>query len=98
MIDIPFDVSYHFNEDLQDVPNNPTEMRQALTFLQSQLNEDEIETRHRIQLLGLLGGYARMLKDFLAEEQALTSAIELSESLGDKRLKTANMVKKVISL
>ena len=43
MLEIPFDVSYHFDENLRDVPNNPAEVRQALTFLQSQLNSDAIE-------------------------------------------------------
>ncbi|MEN9568667.1 MAG: hypothetical protein RLZZ69_3863 [Cyanobacteriota bacterium] len=93
MIDIPFDVSYHFNEDLQDISNNPAEMEKAMTFLQSQLTGDRTVGRHRIKLLGLFGTYARMLKKLAAAEQALTSAIELSELLGDRRLKTANMIR-----
>jgi tetratricopeptide (TPR) repeat protein len=93
MVDIPFDVSYHFNENLQDVPNNPAEMKHAMTFLLDKLDGEEIETRERIQFLGLVGGYARMLKDFATAQQILTSAIELSELLGDKRLKTANMIR-----
>jgi tetratricopeptide (TPR) repeat protein len=93
MVDIPFDVSYHFNKDLQDIPNNPAEMRQAMTFLQAQLTRDKTVGRHQIKLLGLFGTYARMLKKLVAAKQALTSAIELSELLGDRRLKTANMIR-----
>jgi tetratricopeptide (TPR) repeat protein len=93
MVDIPFDVSYHFNENLQDVPNNPDEVKHAIAFLLGQLSKEEIESRQRIQLLGLVGVYARMLKDFATAQQALTSAIELSELLGDKRLKTANLIR-----
>jgi tetratricopeptide (TPR) repeat protein len=93
MVDIPFDVSCHFNENLQDVPNNPAEMNHAITFLLDRLDEEEIETRHRIQILGLIGGYARMLKDFTTAQKTLTSALELSELLGDKQLKTANMIR-----
>jgi tetratricopeptide (TPR) repeat protein len=93
MIEIPFDVSFHFNEDLHDIPNNPAEMRQALTFLQSQLKSDAIETKCQIQLLGLIGGYARMLKDFAVGQQSLTLAVELSELIGDRRLRTANLIR-----
>jgi hypothetical protein len=63
IIDIPFDVSYSFNDDLHDIPNHPDEMRQALTFLQAQLDDDAIDDDRRIQLLGAIGGYARMLNE-----------------------------------
>ncbi|MCX5964881.1 MAG: tetratricopeptide repeat protein [Cyanobacteria bacterium] len=93
MLEIPFDASYHFDDDLHDIPNNPTEMRQALTFLQSQLDDDTIDLKYRIQLLGLIGGYARILKDFSIAQQALDSAIDLSELIGDMRLRTANLIR-----
>ncbi|GET44208.1 tetratricopeptide repeat protein [Microseira wollei] len=93
MVEIPFDVSYHFDDDLHDVPNNAAQMRQALTFLQSQLNERGIETKRQIQLLGLIGGYARMLKDFATARMALSSAVDLSELLGDQRLRIANLIR-----
>lgn len=92
-ISIPFDVSFHFDDDLREVPNNPTEMQQALKFLQSQLKDNAIEIKSQIQLLGLIGVYSRILKDFAVAQQALTSAVELSELVGSKQLRTANMIR-----
>ncbi len=92
MVEIPFDVSIHFNDDLREVPNNAGEMRQALAFLRSQLPNAQ-ETDQQIQLLGLIGSYARILQDLSVAEQALTLAIALSEQIGNRRFKTANQIR-----
>jgi tetratricopeptide (TPR) repeat protein len=92
MLEIPFNVSVYFDDDLRDVPNNAVEMRQALIFLQSQLRNDG-ETNHQIQLFGLIGSYARILQDFVVAQQALMLAVELSEQIGDRQLKTANQIR-----
>jgi tetratricopeptide (TPR) repeat protein len=93
MIKIPFDISISFDGDLHDIPNNAVEMQQALIFLQSQLRDNEIEAKQQIQLLGLIGSYARILQDFVVAQQALMLAIELSEQLGEIRLRTANQIR-----
>lgn len=83
MIEIPFDVSYHFDENLRDIPNNPAQMHQAVEFLQFQLQQETTE-RAILQLLGLLGVYARMLHNFPLAQQALTSALNLSRTIGEE--------------
>jgi tetratricopeptide (TPR) repeat protein len=93
MIEIPFDMSYRIGDDLCETPNNPAEMRRGLTFLQSQLGDDTIDPKQRIHLLGLIGTYARMLKEFVIAREALISAVKLSEWAGDTRLKTANLIR-----
>jgi tetratricopeptide (TPR) repeat protein len=91
MIDVPFDVSFHFDENLRDVPNCPAEMRLAVTALQAQLTDPSLDPQRRIQLLGSIGTYARMLEDLALAHQALSWAVELADRAGNRRLKTANL-------
>lgn len=92
MIEIPFDVSYHFDNNLRDVPNNPAQMQQAIDFLQCKLQQETTE-RTKIYLLGLLGVYARMLHNFSLAQKALTSALNLSTSIGDEKSIIVNMIR-----
>jgi hypothetical protein len=78
-MNIPFDVSYHFNENLHDVPNSPVQMQQAIKFLQSQFDQNSDYPEQQIQLAGLIGSYGRMLQDFSTAEKALTTALELCD-------------------
>ncbi|HLP87161.1 MAG TPA: hypothetical protein VK184_00950 [Nostocaceae cyanobacterium] len=59
---IPFDVSYHFDEHLRDIPNNCEEMRLAVNWLISQ-QENSQDILKKQQLSGLIGVYSRMLGD-----------------------------------
>ena len=93
MIETPFDLSFHYDDNLHDVPNNVEEMRQAVTFWQAQLNQPGLETTERIRLLGRIGGYARTLRDLEQAEQALTTALELSKSIENQRFEAANSIK-----
>jgi len=52
-----------------------------------------LDTTQRIELLGRVGGYARTLRNLNLAEQALSTALELAESIGNVRLKTANTIK-----
>ncbi|BAZ49167.1 hypothetical protein NIES4103_17780 [Nostoc sp. NIES-4103] len=92
-MDILFDVSFHFDDNLHEVPNSPAEMQQAVKFLQSQLNDSANDTQQQISLNGLIGSYARILRDFSTAKLALTSALELCSSINDKRLKVINLIR-----
>jgi len=92
-MDIPFDVSFHFDDNLQEVANSPAEMQQAVEFLQSQLNDSANDKRQQISLLGLIGSYARILRDFSTAKLALTSALELCDYINDKNLKVINLIR-----
>ena len=93
MIEHTFDLSYHYDDDLQDVPNNPGEMRQAIDFWQAQLDQPGLEIFQRIKLLGRIGGYARTLRDLDRAEQALTTALKLSKAIESRRLAATNSIK-----
>jgi tetratricopeptide (TPR) repeat protein len=92
-MDIPFDVSYHFDENLHDVPNSPVQMQQAVKYLQSQFDNNSHDLDQQIKIAGLIGVYARMLHDFKTAKQALTTAFKLCDRLGDKRLSIANSIR-----
>lgn len=90
-MNIPFDVSYHFDDNLRDVPNSPTQMQQAVKFLKSQFDSSLQDIDRQIYLAGLIGVYSRMLHDFSTAEQALTTALSLCN--GNNKLKIANSIR-----
>lgn len=90
---IPFDISYHFDENLHDIPNSPVQMQQAIDFLQSKFDNSYHDVRQQIFLAGLIGGYARMLHNFSTAEQTFATALKLCDLLEDERLKTANLIR-----
>lgn len=92
MIEIPFDVSYYIGEDLRDIPNDATQMRHALSWLCSQL-EEEIDSDRQIRLLGLMGSYARMLRQLPTARQYISEAIEQARAIRDSRLETINRIR-----
>ena len=92
MVKIPFDVSYRIEENLRDVPNDPTHMRHALSWLRSQL-EEETDSHRRIKLLGLISSYARMLKELPTAEQYALKAIAQAQTIQDSRLEIANQIR-----
>lgn len=93
MLAPPFDLSYRFGDGLQDYPNNPGEVRQAVDYWQAQLDRPELEVRDRIQLLTRIGTYTRMLRDLDRAEEAHLTAIALAESIDYLRFRTQNRIK-----
>lgn len=89
-ISIPFDVSFHFNEQLREIPNSPEQMQRAVDFLQLQLENTTNNLRQQLYLYSVIGVYARILGNFQLAYTALTNAIALSEQLNDECLKMIN--------
>ena len=92
-MNIPFDVSYHFDENLHDVPNSPFQMQQAIEFLQSEFDNSVRDIERQIRISGLIGAYARMLHDFETAQQALTTALNLCDRFGHKKLRIVNSIR-----
>ncbi|MDY6786485.1 MAG: hypothetical protein SW833_28905, partial [Cyanobacteriota bacterium] len=89
-----FDVSFHIDDKLHEIPNNPKQMQQALDYLQVQLlNPDEVDRRVQARLYGLIGVYSRILGDFCQAREALMAAIALSKELKDLRLLALNLLR-----
>ncbi|GAB4189021.1 MAG: hypothetical protein Fur006_29980 [Coleofasciculaceae cyanobacterium] len=93
VISIPFDVSFHFDEQLREIPNAPDEMQRAVDFLLAQVNEAKTNLHQQVYFYGLIGVYARILGDFPLAHTALTTAIALSEELEDELLKAVNQLR-----
>lgn len=89
---IPFDVSYHFDEHLRDVPNNCEEMRLAVNWLISQ-QENSQDILKKQQLSGLIGVYSRMLGDLNTALDYLQQSLALSEQLQDECSKTVTRIR-----
>lgn len=79
---IPFNNSYHIDEHLRDVPDDPEDMALAVSFLREQLATAADEEPRR-NLLGLLGVFQRMLGDLDEAESCLLEAIEVGERTSD---------------
>jgi tetratricopeptide (TPR) repeat protein len=89
---IPFDVSYHFDEHLRDVPNNADQMRLAVNWLICQ-QKNSLDVPVQQQLLGLIGVYSRMLGDLNSAHDYLQQSLALSEQLEDERSKTVTRIR-----
>lgn len=90
-IDLPFDVSFYVDEQLREIPNDPDEMQRAIDFLQSQLDNSDGNAFVQARLSGLIGVYARLLRDFLLARSALSNAIAFGNELNDERCKVVNL-------
>lgn len=89
---IPFDVSYHFDEHLRDIPNNYDDMRLAVNWLLCEM-ENSPDVSLQQQLMGLIGVYSRMLGDLNTAHDYLQQALLLSEQLDDERSKTVTRIR-----
>lgn len=91
--DIPFDLSFHFNAELRDVPNRPEEMQAAVVWLAERVGDLALDERRRAQLAGMLVVCARMLHDYPAALAAAQTALALADRLGDARLALVNQAR-----
>ncbi|HEU4328563.1 MAG TPA: tetratricopeptide repeat protein [Roseiflexaceae bacterium] len=88
--EIPFDLSFHFDGELRDVPNRPEEVRAAVVWLGERVGDEALDLRRRARLAGMLAVCARMLHDYPAALAAAATALELAGRLGDARLALVN--------
>jgi tetratricopeptide (TPR) repeat protein len=94
MITIPFNVKYHFDENLREVPESRTAMEQAVDFLKTQLlNRTGIEDEDNMRLHSLIGAYSRILGDYPTAEKHLKKALAYSEQLDDARPSIVNLIR-----
>jgi tetratricopeptide (TPR) repeat protein len=90
---IPFDVSYHLDERLHEIPSSRHQMELAIDYLQEHLKTSEGDVPRQIRLYGLIGVYARIVGDFPLARVALIKAIDLSKERGDERCIALNLLR-----
>ncbi|WKZ39163.1 MAG: hypothetical protein QY328_12935 [Anaerolineales bacterium] len=88
--DIPFDISYAFDENLREYPCNAQDMRRALTWIMERLEANSFEPHQHIRMAGLAGSLARILRDFEIAHRNLEQALRLARIADEKRFVTAN--------
>ena len=88
----PYDLSYHFDSDLRDIPNSPQEMGAYVGSLEAQLL-DNPPTDVRLRLLGTIGVYARMLGDLDKAEQSLLAALTIASPATNPHSHLANSLR-----
>lgn len=80
---VPVAVSYRFDENLREVPNDPAGMARAAMACEARL-ADESDSGERLRTLGLLGGHLRLLGRLEEAEARLDQATALARELGDE--------------
>jgi tetratricopeptide (TPR) repeat protein len=75
------------------VPNAPDDMVRAVDYVQTYLSRDDLEDRQRVEALGLLGVFLRMLGDLSAAAEALVSAVDISSQAGLDAATVANRIR-----
>lgn len=85
---IPFNVEYHFNSRLREIPDNVVEFQKGIDFIKSKISQsDGIE---KARLLSKLGVYQRIDVKLDESLDSLTRAYEIIQDYPDLRLKCVN--------
>jgi tetratricopeptide (TPR) repeat protein len=92
-MELPFDTSFSFDESLHEVPTSPAEMQQAIRYLTQRLATIPEQSQQAITMLGMIGSYARIVRDFIQAEHALGQAIEQSAQCDDPTLHFINQLR-----
>jgi tetratricopeptide (TPR) repeat protein len=88
-----FNTSYHFDENLRDVPDDRAGMISAARMLEGQLSLGETDPHVRIKTLGTLGVYLRILGDLDGAQTRLEEAVTLAAQTGDERAALVNTLR-----
>jgi tetratricopeptide (TPR) repeat protein len=89
--DLQYDLTYHFDRNLRDVPNNRGDMRQAIEDYQVQLNS--LDTAARLRLMGAIGTYQRILCRLDDARDTLEQTVQLAEQLNDRQAHFVNRLR-----
>ncbi len=88
-----YDLSYHFDANLRDLPNSPAEMRAYTSSLEKQLGAHDLPIDERLRLLGTVGVYLRMLGDLDQAARYLESAITVAGQANNRNSHLANSLR-----
>jgi tetratricopeptide (TPR) repeat protein len=88
-----YNLSYHFDADLRDVPDAPDDMRAYIDAVQEQLASEGLPSAEQLRLLGTIGVYVRMLGELDWAVECLQTALALAEQIRDKNSFLANKLR-----
>lgn len=93
MNDIPYNIDFSFDENLREIPQDPTAMRQAIDHLETRLIEESQDDYERMRLSGIVGTLHRILGDYDMAEEHINAAIAASNNLRDRRAQLRNLMR-----
>lgn len=89
--DIPFNVGFHFDEHLREVPDDPDEMSKAISFLlRARKRGEDIEL---MQIDGWLSVFCRILGDLDQARAFANEAVTIADDLGDDLASVQNRIR-----
>ena len=86
---LPYNINYHFDENLRDVPDDPEDMARALDYLLDYLPKSE----QPILVLGRAGSLARTLMRLDLAADLFNQAIDLAQEQGNDRAVFVNSLR-----
>lgn len=86
------DLTYHFDSNLRDIPNNPDDMKAQVDALESQLASTDA-AEDQLSILGTIGVYARMLDDLTKAEHTLLAALTIAQRTNNRSSYVANSLR-----
>lgn len=93
LAEIPYNVSFHFDEELRDVPDDPDGMEKAVDFLLTASRHADLEDAELVSIYGWLGVFCRMLGDLTPARRFTLQAIALADEIGDKQASIQNHIR-----
>lgn len=87
-----YDLTYHFDSNLRDIPNSPDDMRAHLAELDTELGANP-PPEAQLRLLGTIGVYARMLGELTKAEHSLLAALTLAQRSNNRSSYVANSLR-----
>ena len=80
--DMPFNMSFHYGDDLREVPDDPEQMRKGIEWLQERLDGEGNDDIQQAALMSQIGVFSRILGDLDNAEQMLIQAHTLLKEMG----------------
>lgn len=87
-----YNLNYTFDDNLQEVPVAPDDMRRAVSALEAQVAQEQ-DLYERMKLWGTLGTYCRLLRHLGQAEIYIYSALTAANALRDKRGQVVNLLR-----
>lgn len=88
-----YNLQYHFDSDLRDVPDAPEEMRAHVDLMLAQYAAGGLESNEQLRILGTLGVCLRMLGDLDKAAEILLVALTLAKAEGNRNSYLANSLR-----
>lgn len=89
--DIPFNVGFHFDENLREVPDDPAEMAKAIDFLLR--TRKSVEDPELVRIYGWLSVFSRILGDLEPAHWFTVEAISIANEIGDMKSRVQNRIR-----